>query len=64
MTNTIIPLVYDLLIGNSINKYNLFFEKVLKHDNLQPELIITDSETDTIKSFRRRPSMSSSTHKK
>ena len=52
MGNAIIPLVYGLLIGKSAQDYNLFFEKVLKQDNFQPESIITDFETGTIKSVK------------
>ena len=52
MTNAIIPLVYGLLIGKSSEDYNLFFEKVLEQDNFQPESIMTDFETGTIKSVR------------
>ena len=55
MTNTIVPLLYTLLIGKSIDDYNLFFEKVIKQDNFQPESIMTDFESDTIKSVRKRP---------
>ncbi|CAF4446466.1 unnamed protein product [Rotaria socialis] len=50
MTNTTIPLVYGLLIGKSAEDYNLFFEKVLEQDNFQPESIMTDFKTGTIKS--------------
>ncbi|CAF1005735.1 unnamed protein product [Rotaria magnacalcarata] len=52
MTNAIIPLVYGLLIGKSADDYNLFFEKVLKQDNFQPESIMTDFEAGTIKSVK------------
>ncbi|CAF3703869.1 unnamed protein product [Rotaria socialis] len=52
MTNAIIPLVYGLLIGKSADDYNLFFEKVLEQDNFQPESIMTDFETGTIKSVK------------
>ena len=52
MTNAIIPLVYGLLIGKSAEDYNLFFEKVLEQDNFQPESIMTDFETGTIKSVK------------
>ena len=68
MTNTTVSLVYGLLIKSTDN-YNLFFEKALKQDNLQPESIMTDFETDTIKSVRQRTpkvlhkGMFSSTHK-
>ena len=52
MTNAIIPLVYGLLIGNSSEDYNLFFEKVLAQDNSHPESIMTDFENGTIKSVK------------
>ncbi|CAF2120320.1 unnamed protein product [Rotaria magnacalcarata] len=52
MKNSIIPLVYGLLIGKSTNDYNLFFEKVLEQDNFQPDSIMTDFETGTIKSVK------------
>ncbi|CAF3362901.1 unnamed protein product [Rotaria socialis] len=52
MIDAIIPLVYGLLIGNSAEDYNLFFEKVLKQDNFQPESNMTDFETGTIQSVK------------
>lgn len=52
MANTIIPLVYGLLIGKSTNDYNLFFEKILEQDNFQPDSIMTDFESGTIKSVK------------
>ena len=52
MTNTIIPLVYGLLIGKSTSDYNLFFEKILEQDNFQPDSIMTDFESGTIKSVK------------
>ena len=52
MNNTIIPLVYGLLIGKTANDYNLFFGKVLEHDSFQPESIMTDFESGTIKSVK------------
>ena len=52
MTSTIIPLVYGLLIGKSANDYNSFFRKVLDQDNFQPETILTDFETGTIKAVK------------
>ncbi|CAF4368619.1 unnamed protein product [Rotaria sp. Silwood2] len=52
MTNSIIPLVYGLLIGKSTNDYNLFFEKVLEQDDFQPQSIMTDFEAGTIKSVK------------
>ena len=55
MINTIIPLVYGLLVGKSTDDYNWFFEKVFKKDKLQPESTDTDFESGTIKSTRQRP---------
>ncbi|CAF5126224.1 unnamed protein product, partial [Rotaria magnacalcarata] len=52
MIDPIIPLVYGLLIGKSAEDYNLFFEKVLKQDNFQPESNMTDFETGTIQSVK------------
>ena len=54
MANMTVSLVYGLLVGKNIDNYNLFFEKALKQDNLQPESIMTDFEIDTIKSVRER----------
>ena len=52
MTNTVIPLVYGLLIGKSTNDYNLFFEKLLEQDNFQLGSIMTDFEAGRIKSVK------------
>ena len=52
MNNTIIPLVYGLLIGKTANDYNLFFGKVLEQDSFQPESIMIDFESGTIKSVK------------
>ena len=52
MTSTIIPLVYDLLIGKNANDYRVFFRKVLAQDNFSPETILIDFETGTIKSIK------------
>ena len=52
MTNTTVSFVYGLLIGKSTDNYNLFFEKALKQDNLQPESIMIDFEIGTMKSVR------------
>ena len=52
MTNVTISLAYGLLMRKSSEDYNLFFEKVLAQDNFQPESIMTDFETDTIKSVK------------
>ena len=52
MGNAIIPLVYGLLIGKSAQDYSLYFEKVLEQDSFQPESIMIDFETGTIKSVK------------
>ena len=52
MNNTIIPLVYGLLIGKTADDYNLFFGKVLEQDSFEPESIMTDFESGTIKSVK------------
>ena len=52
MTNITIPVVYKLLIGKSSEDYNLFFKKMLAQDNFQPESIMTDFETGTIRSVK------------
>ena len=46
----IIPLVYGLLIGKKTTDYNHFFEKVLEKDDFDPESILTDYESGTLKS--------------
>ena len=52
MNNTIIPLVYGLLIDKAADDYNLLFEKVLGQESFQPESIMTDLESGTIKSVK------------
>ena len=52
MKNAVIPLVYGVLIGKSHTDYNSFFDKVLQQDNFQPQSIMTDFETGTIKSVK------------
>ena len=52
MANAIIPLVYGLSIGKHTDDYNFFFQKVLEQDNFQPETIMTDFESGTIKSVK------------
>ena len=52
MTTTIIPLVYDLLIGKSANDYNTFSEEILEQDDFRLESVLADFETGTIKSVR------------
>ena len=49
MNNTIIPLVYGLLIAKSADDYNLFFQEVLEQDSFEPESIMTDFKSGTIK---------------
>ena len=52
MTSTIIPLVCGLLIGKNANDYSGLFRKVLEQDNFDPETILMDFETETIKSVK------------
>ena len=52
MTNAIIPLVYGLLIGKDNGNYNEFFRKLFEQDNFQPESIMTDFESGTIKAVK------------
>ena len=52
MANAIIPLVYGLLIGKHTDEYNFFFQKMSEQDNFQPETIMTDFESGTIKSVK------------
>ena len=48
----IIPLVYVLLIGKDTNDYNSFFEQLLLQHDYQPESILLDFESATLKSCR------------
>ena len=52
MTNAIILPVYGLLIGKKHDDYNQFFEKIFEQANFQPESIMTDFESGTIKSVK------------
>ena len=54
LMNTVIPLVYGLLIGKSALDYNQFFEKILEQDHFEPLSIITDFEQATIKSVKEK----------
>ncbi|CAF1662454.1 unnamed protein product, partial [Adineta ricciae] len=48
----VIPLIYGLLIGKSADDYKKFFEKVLEHDDFEPESILSDFESGTIKTIK------------
>lgn len=48
----IIPLVYVLLIGKSTDNYNDFFEQLLLQHDFQPESILVDFESATLKSIK------------
>jgi hypothetical protein len=61
MTSTIIPLVYALLIGKSSNDYSGFFRKVLEQDKFEPETILSDFESGTIKTIKEM--LPNTTHK-
>jgi hypothetical protein len=52
LVNTVIPVVYRLLIGKSAADYNQFFEKILDQDTFEPMSIMTDFEQTTIKSVK------------
>lgn len=47
----VIPSVYGLLIGKSATHYDDFFEKILLHDDFNPDSVLTDFEAATIKSI-------------
>ncbi len=47
----VIPLVYGLLIGKSVSDYNKFFERIMEEDDFNPDSILTDFESGTIKSI-------------
>ena len=46
----IIPLVYVLLIGKSIDDYDRFLEQLLLQYDYEPESILVDFESATLKS--------------
>ena len=48
----VIPLVYGLLIGKSSSDYDQFFERIMEEDDFDPDSILTDFESGTIKSVR------------
>jgi hypothetical protein len=48
----IIPLVYGLLIGKKTSDYDQFFERVMETGDFNPESILTDFESATIKSVK------------
>ena len=52
MTNAIIRLLYGLFIGKDSSDYKEFFRKLFEQDNFQPQSIMTDFESGTIKSVR------------
>lgn len=54
LVNTVIPLVYGLLIGKSAADYSQFFEKILDQDTFEPMSIMTDFEQATIKSVKEK----------
>ena len=54
MVNTVIPVVYGLLIGKSAADYNQFFEKILEQDTFEPTSIMIDFEQATIKSAKEK----------
>ena len=52
--NTVIPVVYGLLIEKRAADYNQFFEKILDQDTFEPMSIMTDFEQATIKSVKEK----------
>ncbi|CAF1091814.1 unnamed protein product [Rotaria sordida] len=51
-SSQIIPLVYVLLIGKDTNDYNKFFEQLMLHYDYDPESILVDFESGTLKSTK------------
>ncbi|CAF2040298.1 unnamed protein product [Rotaria magnacalcarata] len=45
----IVPLVYDLLIGKDTNDYDIFFQQLLLKYDYEPESILVDFESATLK---------------
>ena len=48
----VIPLVYGLLIGKSTSDYDQFFKRIMEEDDFDPDSILTDFESATIKSIK------------
>ena len=48
----VIPLVYGLLIGKKASDYDQFFKLIMDQDDFNPESILTDFESGTIKSVK------------
>ena len=48
----IIPLVYGLLIGKKTSDYDQFFKLVMDQGDFNPESVLTDFESGTIKSIK------------
>jgi hypothetical protein len=48
----IIPLVYALLIGKKASDYDKFFECIMEEGDFNPDSILTDFESGTIKSVK------------
>jgi hypothetical protein len=48
----VIPLVYGLLIGKSTSDYDQFFKRIMEEDDFNPDSILTDFESATIKSIK------------
>ena len=48
----IIPLVYGLLIGKKTSDYDQFFKLIMDQGDFNPESILTDFESATIKSIK------------
>ncbi|CAF4539087.1 unnamed protein product, partial [Rotaria sp. Silwood2] len=50
----IIPLVYVLLIGKAADDYNDFFDQLLLQHDFEPESILVDYESATLKSIKTK----------
>jgi hypothetical protein len=48
----VVPLVYGLLIGKKTSDYDHFFERIMKTGDYNPESILADFESGTIKSIK------------
>ncbi|CAF4857054.1 unnamed protein product [Rotaria socialis] len=52
LKSVIVPLVYGLLIGKKASDYKKFFQKILDEDDFEPESILSDFESGTIKTIK------------
>ncbi|CAF3260105.1 unnamed protein product [Rotaria socialis] len=52
LKSVIVPLVYGLLIGKKASDYKKNFQKILDEDDFEPESILSDFESGTIKTIK------------